>query len=132
MSVGRSSRRFSLAVLGLCVLASACDKPKPSIATVVYVSMRASVLGSSSGVLQIDNLSGRRLPVSVLVRNKENQQVKSFEMTIDPRSTWDIGWTYGWDFQPNEEIFLNSQEYQGAFWETTRMENGGVGVQPQH
>ena len=105
---------------------------KPSIATAVHVAVRSSaVMGSSSGVLQISNWTSKPMLVQVLVHNKENQQSSSWQMNVTPWQTWDIGWTYGWSFVPHEEIYIASDGYEGAVWETTLMETGGVGIQLQ-
>ena len=106
---------------------------RTTIADFVHLSMRASAFGSDSGVLQIQNESEYQITGTLAVVNHDNQQEKTFDVNLDPKQLWEIGWTYGWDFKPHEEIYLQSNvnSVGPASWITTRMDNGGVGIQPK-
>lgn len=100
----------------------------PSASDAVHVAMRSSLLGSSSGVLQITNITGQTRKVRVLIKNLDNQQTAYFEMSVAAQQTWDIGWTYGWSFEPHEEVTIYADGYNSAQWLTTKMDDGGVGI----
>lgn len=102
--------------------------PFPSASDAVHVAMRSSLLGSSYGVLQITNITGQTRKVGVSIKNLDNQQTAYFEMSVAAQQTWDIGWTYGWSFEPHEEVTIYADGYNSAQWLTTRMDDGGVGI----
>ena len=86
---------------------------------------------SSSGVLQIHSTDLFTMRIHIHLKNLDNQQETDLEKDLPSSPALEIGWTDGWDFQPNEEISIWNENYTAAKWITSKMENGEVGIKEE-
>lgn len=128
---------FSLSLV-ICVAYVACNRApqrdtpsKPSLSNVIHVSIRRSLLDSSTSVLQIHNTSRTPLRgLRVWFTNQDSQQRVSHDIdVINPQQTAEIGTLEcGWALEPNERVFVFQDEYKHLVFTTYRAENGAVGI----
>jgi hypothetical protein len=106
---------------------------RPSLKSVIHVSVRRSLLDSSTSVLQISNISQSPLPALIMsFTNLDSKHKQYYKIDlINPGEQLEIGMLEaGWAFEPNEEIYIaiENGQYVGVTLKTYRAENGSVGI----
>jgi hypothetical protein len=105
------------------------EPPLPRLEHAIGVSIRTSLLDSSSGVLKLTNRTKGTLDASLLFKNKDNGQSKSHKVSIPPFRTEEIGILEAdWKFEPNETIWITCEGFSSMTYKTYRTSEGQVGI----
>jgi len=108
------------------------EPAEPSLPRIEYAidaTIRPSRLESSTGVLQLTNLTKRKLDVSLYLENKDSRQWRYHEVSIDSYRTEEIGMLEAeWKFEPNETVKISCEGYASITYKTYRTEEGRVGI----
>lgn len=119
-------------VIVLIMTLSGCERTmpsiEPSITTAIDVSMRPSLLDSSTSVLQLRNVTGESLTVQLVMSNEDLNQKAVLDVAIGPYKTEEIGVLEGWSFVPNETVTISCSGYRSVTYRTYRAESGFTGI----
>jgi hypothetical protein len=97
------------------------------ISTYLHVSIRPSLLNSSTGVLQLRNITDKPRALTIYFRNFDSNQTNSINENLDPNETVEIGALEGWCLEPNETFEITSPGYFSVIYDTYKAENGSIG-----
>lgn len=135
--------RVVLSILGSVIFLTGCNnEERLRLSDVIHVSMRSSLLDSSTGVLQITNNSSESIVLFLSIKNLENLQMKQSTQIFKPNETKELGRIeISWEFVPNEKIDIlkvvldtngkslaPDNKYSVLSYKTYRTSEGEVGL----
>jgi hypothetical protein len=101
----------------------------PSLDTVIDVSIRPSLLDSSTAVLQLKNQSGQSMQLRLSVHSNDSNHKTNHSVTVKARRTEEIGFLEtGWMFEPNETVEISCAGYTSVNYKFFKTEKGTVGI----
>jgi hypothetical protein len=122
-------------------LLSGCGNSR-SLDNLIHVSIRASSLDTSTGVLQIQSNTDQPILLGMLFENLDNKQQRQYFVEIKPRQAVEVGiLECGWGFVPNEQILIakfipgaEERELDKTVaplrYKTYRADQGIIGIKP--
>lgn len=125
--------RSALACLSLLALlvTTGCSPSTPQLKQALHVSVRSSLLGPGTCVLQVTNVTAKPLrKLTVYFRNCDNNQQTYYNIAeLKPSELREIGLLEaGWALAPNEEVTIAAEGFTGFRLQTYRADNGMVGI----
>lgn len=113
-----------------CGNPSASNPQKRQVHEVIHVSIRPSLLNSSTSVLQLKNSTDQPLgPLLVSFENLDSKQRTSVVVKeLEPGKLHEIGAIEGWSVEPNDAIQLFMDGYSQSRYKTYRSKDGKVGI----
>ena len=102
----------------------------PALSSKIRVSLRSSLLDSSTAVLQIQNTSSGALQslVVTFVNNDSNQQRSHLVGTLESGQSTEIGMLEGWAVEPNETVTISCASHANVKYKTYRTDDGKIGI----
>jgi hypothetical protein len=102
----------------------------PALSSRIRVSLRASLLDSSTAVLQIQNTSSGELQGLrvTFLNNDTNQQRSHFVGAMEFGKDTEIGMLEGWAVEPNETVTISCTGHTSAKYKTYRTSDGKIGI----
>jgi hypothetical protein len=100
----------------------------PSIDNAIHVTIRSSLLGSSTGVLQLKNRTEQKLDVFLSMENKDSRQSDYHSVLINPYKMVEVGRLEGWVWVPNETVRIYCEGFDSTTYKTYRTKEGAVGI----
>lgn len=109
------------------------DEPPrpPSVSSIIYVSIRGSMLDSSQGVLMLSNDGDRPVSLELFFESPDTRQVAGYRLDLAAKQRTEVGWMEcSWTFLPGEIVTVTAPGYSAARYKVFRTANGGVGIKP--
>jgi hypothetical protein len=126
--IGRILATFLLSCLYGCDSQTAEQYERKLITTYVHVSVRGSLLDSSTAVLQLQNLTDESRSIVVNFYNHESRQAKTIAVDLSPMGNSEIGILEGWALKPSETFEITCAGYRSVSFNTYQTERGSVGI----
>lgn len=129
MQVTRVAVPIAISCLGMAMSGCSSEPSLPPISHALHVSIRESLLDSSTGVLQLQNRSSRVITIGIYIRNEDYNQDRGQRLVLKPQEKLELGrLEINWVFVPNETIMIVGEGYKAVEYRTFRTQEGNVGI----